>query len=472
MSTENGQLAVLPNQVAIRDRFLPVLDADDVLKRHAALCSFRERVLKPSVDYGVIPGTGDKLTLLKPGAEKLCTLFGLTTRFQIVQQVEDWSGSQHDGEPFFYYLYRCQLWRGEHLIAEADGSANSRETKYRWRKSERVCPECGKATIIKGKAEYGGGYLCFARKGGCGAKFKNGDPAIESQVVGRVPNPDIADAVNTLQKMSQKRALVAATLIGVNASEFFTQDIEDFAHNAELEPAETQTQSEERSAQPQQTHSSKRSAGDEPAPQKTINLCDEWFQYVSQNGFKDAEGQPARRIARNATRRQARDYLKCFEAWEDSRQAKTEQPQSSTQNVSTQQDANNAVEGEVVENPGQHPEPNDKRWAELHSRFQDSTAYADFCAAAAEKKIAWGVDTHVAALESEMERLHDMMFIAEDMEAHDWEEAATAIRDGQMSWTGDGTPRIPQSNNEPVQEAVNESSEQPGTTAEPAAAPA
>jgi hypothetical protein len=41
-----------------------------------------------------------------------------------------------------------------------------------------------------------------------------------------------------------------------------------------------------------------------------------------------------------------------------------------------------------------------------------------------------------------------------------------------MSWTGDGTPRIPQSNNEPVQEAVNESSEQPGTTAEPAAAPA
>jgi hypothetical protein len=30
--------------------------------------------------------------------------------------------------------------------------------------------------------------------------------------------------VNTIQKMAQKRALVAATLLAVNASEFFTQD--------------------------------------------------------------------------------------------------------------------------------------------------------------------------------------------------------------------------------------------------------
>ncbi len=43
----------------------------------------------------------------------------------------------------------------------------------------------------------------------------------------RVPNEDIASQVNTVQKIGQKRAFVAATLIGVNASEFFTQDIED-----------------------------------------------------------------------------------------------------------------------------------------------------------------------------------------------------------------------------------------------------
>ncbi|MCA1557373.1 MAG: hypothetical protein LC731_02405, partial [Acidobacteria bacterium] len=59
------------------------------------------------------------------------------------------------------------------------------------------------------------------------AKYSTGDAAIESQTVGRIFNPDIADQVNTIQKMSQKRALVAATLLAVNASEFFTQDVED-----------------------------------------------------------------------------------------------------------------------------------------------------------------------------------------------------------------------------------------------------
>jgi hypothetical protein len=51
-----------------------------------------------------------------------------------------------------------------------------------------------------------------------------------------VPNEDIASQVNTINKMAQKRALVAATLIAVNASEFFTQDLEDWGEYAEIEP--------------------------------------------------------------------------------------------------------------------------------------------------------------------------------------------------------------------------------------------
>lgn len=39
--------------------------------------------------------------------------------------------------------------------------------------NEPSCPECGKVgAIIKGKEEYGGGFLCFKKKGGCGFKFK------------------------------------------------------------------------------------------------------------------------------------------------------------------------------------------------------------------------------------------------------------------------------------------------------------
>ncbi|HEX8070577.1 MAG TPA: hypothetical protein VF546_11540 [Pyrinomonadaceae bacterium] len=207
--------------------FMPALSIELAVERYNAVTEFVSRVLRRDVDYGVIPGT-EKLTLLKPGAEKLTTFFGLATRFQLVERIEDWTGAAHGGEPFFYYLYRCQLYRGDYLIAEADGSCNSREQKYRWREAQRLCPACGQAAIIKGRAEYGGGWVCFRKKGGCGAKYPDGDQQIETQTVGRVPNADIADQVNTIQKMAQKRSLVAAVLIAVNASEFFTQDVEDF----------------------------------------------------------------------------------------------------------------------------------------------------------------------------------------------------------------------------------------------------
>lgn len=217
----------MTQELVVADQtYMPAMSIPQAVARFNTLVEFVQTVMRADVDYGVIPGT-PKPTLLKPGAEKLTTLFGLTTRFQVVEKVEDWTGEQHGGEPFFYYWYRCQLWRGERLIAEADGSCNSREAKYRWRDAKRVCPACGKAAIIKGKEEYGGGWLCFKKQDGCGAKFRAGDAAIESQAAGRVPNPDICDQVNTLQKMSQKRALIAVVLIGVNASEFFTQDVED-----------------------------------------------------------------------------------------------------------------------------------------------------------------------------------------------------------------------------------------------------
>ena len=214
-----------------RARFMPAMSIESAVERYNAVTEFVSRVLRKDVDYGIIPGT-EKRTLLKPGAEKLTTFFGLSTRFELLERIEDWTGEQHGGEPFFYYLYRCRLFRGDVLIAEGDASCNSREAKYRWREAQRACPACGLAAIIKGREEYGGGWLCFKKKGGCGAKYPDGDQSIEGQQVGRVFNPDIADQVNTIQKMSQKRSLVGAVLLAVNASEFFTQDVEDMYFNA------------------------------------------------------------------------------------------------------------------------------------------------------------------------------------------------------------------------------------------------
>ena len=112
-------------------------------------------------------------------------------------------------------------------VAEADGSCNSWEKKYRFRSGERICPECAATAIIKGRPEYGGGWLCYRGKGGCGAKWSDGDTVIEQQHTSPVRHDNPADLVNTIQKMAQKRALIAATLLAVNASEFFTQDVED-----------------------------------------------------------------------------------------------------------------------------------------------------------------------------------------------------------------------------------------------------
>lgn len=209
--------------------YMPVMNIEAVLERRNAIVEFVRRAMVDKTDYGVIPGAGEKKTLLKPGAEKLCTLFGMTPRFVILSKTEDWTGTDHGGESLFAYQYACQLYRGNAMVAEGVGSCNSFEKKYRYRDAKRVCPACGKDAIIKGKAEYGGGWLCFKKSDGCGSKFLDNAPEIINQQVGKVPNPDVADVVNTIDKMAQKRALIAAVLIAVNASEFFTQDMEDFA---------------------------------------------------------------------------------------------------------------------------------------------------------------------------------------------------------------------------------------------------
>lgn len=215
--------------VSGHDDYMPVMSIDQAVQRRQMLVEYTRKCLVEGHDFGKIPGAGDKPTLLKPGAEKLCTMFGLTPKFDIVQMIERWDPDEN-GELLFYYVYRCSLYRGDRLLATGDGSCNSREKKYRYRNQDRKCPKCGAAAIRKSKEEWGGGYYCNAKSGGCGAKFGKGAAEIEGQETGQVYNPDVCELINTLQKMAQKRAFIAATLIGVNASEFYTQDAEDIPH--------------------------------------------------------------------------------------------------------------------------------------------------------------------------------------------------------------------------------------------------
>lgn len=200
-----------------------VVRPEEIGERIRELQAFVANYLKEGEDFGTIPGT-PKPTLFKPGAEKLCDVYGFQRKFEVTSRLEDWD------KPLFHYEVRADLvsLRNGLLIAQGFGSANSREGRYRYRDANRKCPECGKESIIKGKAEYGGGWLCWKKKDGCGATFQSDDPVITSQPAGKVENEDIFTLVNTLLKMAKKRALVDAVLSATRSSGIFTQDVEDF----------------------------------------------------------------------------------------------------------------------------------------------------------------------------------------------------------------------------------------------------
>src|SRR3990167_7665746 len=216
---------------------MPIISVAQAVDRYNQVVEFVKTIMKEGIDYGIITGV-NKPSLWKPGAEKLCTFFGLRPLFQEVHVIEDWNGAVSNVEPFFYYKIKCQLYRDSVLISECIGSCNSFEEKYRFRKASRVCPECGKEAIIKGKVEYGGGFVCFAKKGGCGYKYKDDDQRIISEESGKVRNEQIFDLVNTILKQAEKRAFVGATLLGVNGSEFFTQDVEDIIYDGDAPTVE------------------------------------------------------------------------------------------------------------------------------------------------------------------------------------------------------------------------------------------
>lgn len=238
-----------------QDLAMPAMSIGEAVERRNALVAFVKQIMVDGVDFGKIPGT-DKNTLLKAGAEKLVTFFGLSVQFELVRCIEDWSGAEHGGEALFYYVYRCKMSRNGHVIAESDASCNSRDAKYRWRwVSERDLPPSTDKTKMVQKSGSVREFDFAIRKRETSGKWGKpdaywdrferaiadktarqitvdlkGKPAIQWEIgdtVYRVPNEDVAGLINTIQKMSQKRALVGTALLAVNASEYFTQDVED-----------------------------------------------------------------------------------------------------------------------------------------------------------------------------------------------------------------------------------------------------
>jgi len=206
-----------------------------VLAQTTAIQRCMQSVMRPGEHYGVIPGTtkpGEKPkpTLLQPGADKLGLMFHLRPEYEIVSRTETDTFIAREVRCRLYHIQTGECW------GEGMGSANSREAKYQNQAMAKVCPKCSKPAIIRGKEEYGGGWICFTKKDGCGAKFKADDKAITEQS-GQVNADKLWDLHNTITKMANKRARVAAVLTATAASDIFAQDLEDLEEMMPSKPA-------------------------------------------------------------------------------------------------------------------------------------------------------------------------------------------------------------------------------------------
>lgn len=135
-------------------------------------------------DYAVIQGC-KKPSLLKPGAEKLKQLFGLGSRTTLTFKEIDHNGN------FAMFVYKCEVFNLKTgiVLAECEGSANSKEKKWATR------------------SEW----------------FKNDKGVNEKRTV----DAPIYDVLNTLMKMAQKRAEVGCVVNATGASDFFTHDMDN-----------------------------------------------------------------------------------------------------------------------------------------------------------------------------------------------------------------------------------------------------
>lgn len=240
MSKDNDQ-AVAVREAAVVPQGAPppalasmAISVQDVVRQAHLIQQVMREVMRPDEHYGVIPGTSGKQSLLKSGAEKLCFTFGLSPKLDI--RTENLPNGHRE------ITVICDLYdRAGNHRGQGVGSASTMESKHRYRGAPgRMCPKCGAMSCKPGKAQYGGGYYCDKRSGGCGANYKGGSAEakkLDGQPAMRQENQDPADQWNTILKMAKKRALVDATLTATAASDIFAQDLDDLESRIEEDAA-------------------------------------------------------------------------------------------------------------------------------------------------------------------------------------------------------------------------------------------
>jgi hypothetical protein len=164
------------------DMVVAAVTLDTLVERVNLIKEAMKRCMVEGQHFGTIPGT-KKPSLWKPGAELICTLFQLGTRYpNHANQVTRENGH-------FTFTLTCELFHipTGRVIGEGVGAASTMEHRYRIQTEERTYPN-GNTVPAK--------YTPY-------------------------------DFYNTALKIARKRSLVDAVMTVTGASEIFTQDLED-----------------------------------------------------------------------------------------------------------------------------------------------------------------------------------------------------------------------------------------------------
>ena len=159
-----------------------------------------QKELKQGRDFGIIPST-TKPTLLKPGAEKILMLLGISSEYELMEQIQDYKTG------IFAFTIKCILYKSGNKITEGVGCCSTKESKYayKWVYEKEVPQALNKDELVK--KEFNGPYGKYLKY--------------------RIDNDDPYTLANTVLKMAKKRAQIDAVLTVASLSEIFTQDMED-----------------------------------------------------------------------------------------------------------------------------------------------------------------------------------------------------------------------------------------------------
>lgn len=200
-----------------------------------------KEVMVENHHFGKIPGCGDKPTLLKPGAEKLCLLFRLAPKYEII------TGGLTGGHREYEVICNLIHISTGQFVGQGVGICSTMESKYRYRTgpveyTDKAVPkDYWKERDIK----------LIGGKGFCAKKHPDTGNWVICIQGEKIENPNPADEYNTVKKMAKKRALVDATLTVTAASDSFTQDLEDIQKNQNNPEATKESSTKNQSEQPE-----------------------------------------------------------------------------------------------------------------------------------------------------------------------------------------------------------------------------